>query len=358
MKVIAIFVVLLLGALWVSSREPANAAQQPPAVAAPKLGVEARMPALPPSQDWLNSPPLTAADLRGKVVVVNFWTYTCINWLRTLPYLRGWSEKYKEQGVVVIGVHSPEFSFEKDIARVRQATKQLHVPYPVLIDSNHAVWRSFENQYWPATYVVDGQGRIRFHQFGEGRYEETERAIQQLLADQGTKNVDHGLLAPVFQGAEAQADWRSLGSPENYLGLGRTSGFASPGGMKRNKPATYVATAKLHLNEWALSGSWTASSEAVTLSSAPGRIIYRFHSRDVHMVMGARTSQPGVRFRVTIDGAAPGAAHGADTDAEGVGTVTDHRLYQLLRQSPPIKDRQVEIEFLDPGLEAYAVTFG
>jgi thiol-disulfide isomerase/thioredoxin len=327
------------------------------AQAAP-LPDEGRMPSLEGSQGWVNTGPLDTTRLRGKVVLVNFWTFTCINWIRTLPYLRGWSAKYSDQGLVVLGVHSPEFDFEQEFPRVAGATQRLGISYPILVDSKHEVWRSFRNQYWPATYLVDAKGRVRLHHFGEGHYEEIERAIQQLLREAGATSVSSELLKPAFTGAEVVADSNTLGSPENYLGFDRTVGFVSPGGLRRNRSAAYEAPRRIVVNEWGLVGGWSAGRQAVTLDRAPGRLIYRFHSRDLNLVMGSTTPGTPVRFRITIDGAAPGNNHGADTDAHGIGTVSEHRLYQLLRQAPPIKDRLFEIEFLDAGLEAFAATFG
>ncbi len=324
-----------------------------------RLPIEGRMPALGDAEGWLNSMPLRVSDLRGKVVVVNFWTYTCINWLRTAPYLRAWADKYRDQGLIVVGVHSPEFGFEKDIANVERATRRLLLDYPVLIDSEHAVWRSFGNQYWPATYLVDAQGRIRYHQFGEGNYEKTEQVIQQLLREAGATNAEDGLVSVNGRGAEATADWSNLGSPENYLGYERTAGFASrKGGLSPGKLRSYAPPDRLKLNEWALSGNWTARKQNIALDEPAGRIVYQFHARDLHLVMGPTLRGTSVRFRVTIDGRPPGVAHGADIDAQGQGIVSEHRLHQLIRQTSPVSDRRFEIEFLDAGVEAFAFTFG
>jgi thiol-disulfide isomerase/thioredoxin len=307
---------------------------------------------------WLNSQPLTAADLRGKVVLVDFWTYTCINWLRSLPYVRKWAEKYKDQGLVVIGVHSPEFRFEKDVDNVRRAAKDMKIDFPIALDNDHAIWRAFENQYWPAIYVIDAQGRIRYHQFGEGEYERSERIIQQLLSEAGVSGIGDQLAAVDAGGVEAEADWAHLKSPENYLGHERTENFVSPGGAVVDKPRVYAAPARVKLNHWALSGDWTVKKDAIVLNKASGRIAYRFHARDLHLVMGPAVRGASVRFRVLIDGQPPGAAHGIDLDDQGNGTVAEQRLYQLIRQPNPIVDRQFEIEFLDPGVEAFAFTFG
>jgi hypothetical protein len=291
-------------------------------------------------------------------VLVDVWTYTCINWLRTLPYIRAWADKYKEQGLVVIGVHSPEFAFEKNIDNVRRAAKDMRVNYPIAIDSDFAIWRALKNEYWPALYIVDAQGRVRHHQFGEGEYDRSERVIQQLLAEAGNSGVGHDLVSVDARGAEASADWDSLKSPENYVGYGRTENFASAGGAVLDKPRVYAAPAQLKLNYWALSGDWTMQKQATVLNKPNGRIAYRFHARDLHLVMGPAAPGSSVHFRVLIDGKPPGAAHGVDVDDQGNGTVTDQRMYQLIRQPKPIADRQFEIEFLDSGLEAFAFTFG
>lgn len=317
------------------------------------------LPSLASASSWLNSPPLTAAGLGGKVVLIDFWTYTCINWLRTLPYLRAWAEKYRNQGLVVIGVHSPEFAFEKDIANVRRAATAMRVDYPIAIDSEHAVWRAFNNDSWPALYLADATGKIRHYHAGEGEYEQSERVIQKLLAEAGNLGGSQQLVTVDARGAEAAADWSSLRSPENYVGYERTENFASPGGAASEKRRVYVAPARLELNHWALVGDWTVTQHATSLNQPNGRIVYRFHARDLHLVMGAASSEKPVRFRVLIDGQPPGAAHGIDVDGNGDGTVTEPRLYQLIRQpTKPITDRQFEIVFLDPGAQAFAFTFG
>src|SRR6266851_4732643 len=323
-----------------------------------KLPVEGELPSLGGATGWLNSPPLTAASLRGKVVLIDVWTYTCINWLRTLPYVRAWAEKYKNQGLVVIGVHSPEFPFEKNVDNVRRAAKDMRVDYPIAIDSDFAIWRALKNEYWPALYIVDAQGRIRHHQFGEGEYDRSERIIQQLLSEAGTGSIGHDLVSVDPRGAEVAADWSSLKSPENYVGYERSENFASPGGAVLDKRRVYAAPARLRLNHWALSGDWTVEKQATVLNKANGRIAYRFHARDLHLVMGPAARGASVRFRVLIDGQPPGAAHGIDVDDQGNGTAAEQRLYQLIRQQRPIADRQFEIEFLDAGVEAFAFTFG
>ena len=307
---------------------------------------------------WLNSPPLTPEALRGKVVLVDFWTYTCINWRRTAPYLRAWAEKYKDQGLVVIGVHSPEFSFEKNLDNVRWAVKDMKVDYPVAVDNDHAIWRGFRNQAWPALFFVDAQGRVRHSYFGEGAYEQSEMMIQALLRETGATGVSREPVAVNGRGLDAAADWANLRSPENYVGFERTENFASPGGKTLAKPRMYELPARFGLNEWALSGDWTMKSETAALNKAGGRIVYRFHARDLHLVMGPATPGSSVKFRVQIDGQPPGAAHGVDVDEQGNGTVTEQRMYQLIRQPGSIGDRQFEIEFFGPGVEAFSFTFG
>jgi thiol-disulfide isomerase/thioredoxin len=325
-----------------------------------EIGGQTKLTSLARATVWLNSPPLTTSALRGKVVLVQVWTYTCINWLRTLPYVRAWAEKYRDQGLVVIGVHAPEFSFEKNIDNVRRATKELKIAYPIAIDNDYAIWRAFKNQYWPALYFIDSQGRVRHHHFGEGAYRQSEMTIRALLAEAGggAGATDREPVSVDPEGVEAAADWSSLRSPENYVGYGRTQGFASPGGVVQDKRGLYRLPARLRLNDWALAGDWTMRKEAATLDSPNGRIAYRFHARDLHLVMGPVAPGTPVRFRVLIDGQPPGAAHGIDVGEQGNGTVTEQRLYQLIRQPQPIAERQLEIEFLDPGVEANAFTFG
>ena len=307
---------------------------------------------------WLNSQPLTAASLRGKVVLIDVWTYTCINWLRTLPYVRAWHEKYKDRGLVVIGVHDPEFPFEHDLDNVRRAAKAMRVEYPIAVDNDFAIWRAFSNQYWPALYLVDAQGRNRYHYFGEGEYEQSERMIQQLLTEAGASAIAHEFVSVEGQGAEAAADWNNLRSPENYLGYERAENFASADEAVVDKRHVYTAPARLRLNQWALSGDWTVGKRAVAPNKANGRISYSFHARDVHLVMGPATRGASVRFHLTIDGQPPGAAHGVDVDPQGNGIVNEQRLYQLIRQPKPIADRRFEIEFLESGVEAFVFTFG
>ncbi len=308
--------------------------------------------------EWINSPPLTPYALRGKVVIVDFWTYTCINWLRTLPHVRAWHEKYGKYGLVVIGAHSPEFAFEKDRGNVRRAVRDLRVDFPVAIDSDHTIWRAFRNQYWPALYFIDAKGRIRHRQFGEGNYEQAEMIIRQLLAEAGAGNVPPGPAPVDAKGIEVAADWRNLKSPETYLGYERAENFLSRRERIRDRPHTYATPAELSLNEWALSGDWTVKGNAAVANKPGGRIAYRFHARDLHLVMGPAAPGTSVRFRVLIDGQPPRDAHGLDVDEQGNGTLSKQRLYQLIRQPGPIGDRQFEIEFLDPGAEAFAFTFG
>jgi len=323
-----------------------------------QIAGQTELASLEQADEWHNSPPLTASALHGKVVLIDFWTYTCINWLRTLPYLRAWHEKYRDQGLVVIGIHSPEFSFEKDLNNVRRAVKDMRIDYPVAVDSGHRIWRAFDNQYWPALYFIDSHGRVRHHQFGEGSYEQSEKIIQELLAETGTGKIGSKLASVDAHGIEAAADWGSLKSPENYLGYGRTQNFASAGGAPLDKPYIYEVTARLGLNEWGLSGDWTVKKEAALLNRPNGSITYRFHARDLHLVMGPAAPGTSVRFRVLIDGQPPGAAHGVEVDEKGEGTVTEQRLYQLIRQPGPIIDRQFEIQFLGSGVEVFAFTFG
>ncbi len=322
-----------------------------------QLPIESELPRAS-ATEWLNSKPLTAADLRGKVILVDFWTYSCINWRRSLPYVRAWAGKYKNQGLVVIGVHTPEFEFEKDVDNVRQAAKEMKIDYPIAIDNDRAIWRGFKNDYWPALYFVDAQGRIRHHYLGEGEYENSERIIQQLLAEAGIAGVDRKLVSVDARGAEAAADLASLKSPENYVGYERTTNFSSPDGAVLDERRVFTAPARLKLNHWALVGDWTVEKQASLLNKANGRIAYCFHARDLHTVMGPAARGTTVRFRVLIGGKPPGAAHGVDADQQGNGTVTEQRLYQLIRQPEPIGDQQFTIEFLDSGVEVFSFTFG
>jgi thiol-disulfide isomerase/thioredoxin len=321
-------------------------------------GASRELTAIGRAREWLNSPRLTPEALAGKVVVVQFCTYTCINWLRTLPYVRGWAQTYGRQ-LVVLGVHTPEFAFEHDVENVRHALQQMKVAYPVVIDNDYAIWRAFDNHYWPALYFVDRQGRVRQHHFGEGEYEQSEKVVQRLLGEAGGAGFRDGEVVRVeAAGVEAPADWANLRSPENYVGYQRTERFASPGGIARDRDRLYTAPAHLGLNQWALAGNWTMGSQAAVLNGRTGRIACRFHARDLHLVMGPSRRESRVRFRVSIDGQPPGPAHGADVDAGGNGSAVEQRLYQLIRQPQPMVDRQFEIEFLDAGMETFAFTFG
>ncbi len=327
------------------------------AVRAPNLGVEGGFPSLAGAVAWLNSPPLTPEGLKGKVVLIDFWTYSCINCLRSIPFVKAWAEKYKDHGLVVIGVHTPEFAFERKVSNVQAAVSDLKIGYPVAVDSEYAIWRAFGNEYWPAHYFIDAQGRTRYHHFGEGDYDESERVIQELLAEAGDKDYAAGFVAVKASGAEAAPSMIESQSPETYIGYARAENFISPGGTARDKSHVYAAETP-RLDQWALSGDWTVSGESATLNQEGGRIVYRFRARDLHLVLGPATEGKKIRFRVTIDGLTPGADRGADVDADGRGVVGEHRLYQLIRESGGISDRTFEIEFLDPGVEAYAFTFG
>jgi thiol-disulfide isomerase/thioredoxin len=316
------------------------------------------IPSLGGSTGWLNSQPLTLTGLHGKVVLVDFWTYTCINWRRTLPYIRAWAAKYKDQGLVVVGVHTPEFSFEHIAANVDNASREMNISYPIAMDDNYSVWQAFGNEYWPALYIIDAHGKIRHHQFGEGGYQESEKIIHQLLTEAGAKGISSELVSVDAQGAEAPADWGNLQSGENYVGYGRTQNFTSPEGPAADRAKVYTPPAKLTLNQWALSGDWTMGVEATVLNKANGRMLYCFHARDLQLVMGPIGTGTPVRFRVLIDGRVPGANHGVDVDSQGNGKVTEPRMYQLIRQQGVIADRLFEIEFLDPGAAVYSFTFG
>ncbi|QRY66258.1 cytochrome c biogenesis protein DipZ (plasmid) [Ensifer sp. PDNC004] len=322
------------------------------------LPVEGQFPSLDGAVQWLNSKPLTSAELRGKVVLVDFWTYSCINCIRTIPYVRAWAEKYRDQGLVVIGVHAPEFAFEKQIGNVEKAVRDFKITYPVAIDNDFAIWRAFSNSYWPAHYFIDAEGQIRYTHFGEGDYEGSERVIQELLAEAaGKKKVEGDLVKPDARGAEASPDLARLGSGETYVGYARAANFVSPQGVSANTSARYTV-GKPGLNEWGLTGNWTVGAEEARLNEAGGGITYRFRARDLHLVLGAGAGGKPVPFQITIDGVAPGADHGADIDAAGKGTVTGTRLYQLVRQSGEARERTFEIRFLAPGAEAFVFTFG
>jgi len=318
---------------------------------------QGHMPALDGATAWLNAEPVTPGDLDGKVVAVDFWTYTCINWLRTLPYLRAWADAYGDHGLVVIGVHTPEFTVEHDVDRVRQATIDMGIRYPVAIDNEYAVWNAFGNQYWPALYLADARGRLRHHEFGEGGYERAEHVIRNLLQDAGAENLPSEMARVEPKGIEVPADWHNLRSPETYVGYARSSGLSSPEHVGFDVSRQYTVPAHLRVNEWALGGDWTLRREDALNNERGGRIAYRFHARDLHLILAPTTPRDPVRFRVLLDGTMPGDAHGLDVDKEGNGIVTEARLHQLIRQPGPIEDRQFEIEFLDPGA-ALCFTFG
>lgn len=320
--------------------------------------IEGELPSLSGAVSWLNSKPLTPESLRGKVVMVDFWTYSCINCLRTLPYLRSWQARYKDHGFTIIGVHTPEFAFEKKASNVKRATDDLGITYPVAIDNDYAIWRAFNNEYWPAHYFIDAKGNIRGHHFGEGGYEESEQLIRELLTEAGNDNLPAPVGELQGRGIEVAADEGSVASPETYVGYDRTENFASATPIAQEQPADYATASKLTLNQWALGGNWTVSAESATSNSANGKILFRFHARDLHLVLGPREDGKPVRFRVTIDGAAPGADRGIDVDENGDGSVHEQRLYQLIRQSGEVQDRTFTIEFQDAGVQAYAFTFG
>ncbi|TSD77031.1 cytochrome c biogenesis protein DipZ [Pseudomonas sp. KBS0710] len=322
------------------------------------LPIEGSLPPLEGAVQWLNSPPLSAEALKGKVVLVDFWTYSCINCLRTLPYVKAWADKYKDQGLVVIGVHAPEFAFERDVNNVTKAMKDLGITYPVAIDNNYKIWRAFNNQYWPAHYFADAKGQIRYHHFGEGDYAESERVIQQLLREAGATNVAGGLIEADAKGVQQAPDMNEVQSPETYLGFQRAENFVTTGTLGTDTVVNYPAAGHLALNNWTLEGQWNVGGQQATLDQAGGRVVYRFHARDLHLVLGPGADGKPVRFKVTIDGQAPGDAHGTDVAPDGSGTVTEQRLYQLVRQPAGVKDRTFSIEFLDPHVSAYAFTFG
>jgi cytochrome c biogenesis protein CcdA/thiol-disulfide isomerase/thioredoxin len=324
----------------------------------PALGDEGPMPDLSGAIAWLNSPPLNRNSLRGKVVLIDFWTYSCINCLRALPYIEGWAEKYKDAGLVVIGVHTPEFAFEKERANVEKAVRDLKISYPVAIDSDYKIWQAFNNEYWPAHYFIDGKGRIRYHHFGEGEYGESERVIQELLKENGAQLTSSGETVVSGAGAEAAPDNSDMRSPETYVGYHRAEHFASAQSIAQDSTRAYAPQPRLSLNQWALGGSWKVSAENAVLQTAPGKIVFRFHARDLHLVLGTTKDGKPVRFTVKLDGTPPGDDHGVDCDNNGSGTVQGHRLYQLIRQKGQVEDRTFEIEFLDPGVQAFAFTFG
>src|SRR5277367_5306609 len=323
-----------------------------------QLSNEGPFPGLDGAVAWLNSPPLTRESLKGKVVLVDFWTYSCINCLRAIPYVEAWSEKYKDDGLVVIGVHTPEFAFEKDQGNISKAVQDLKITYPVAIDSNYAIWKAFKNEYWPAHYFIDAQGVIRYHHFGEGEYDKSEQVIQQLLKEKNANLKARGLVQVNASGAQAAADMDDIRSQETYIGYGRQENYVSPEKIKQDAAGVYTAPGRLDVNNWGLAGKWEVGSERAMLLAAPGRIIFRFHARDLHLVLGPGKDGRPIRFRVLLDGGAPADDHGVDVDSQGNGTVKDYRLYQLIRQKGKVEDRTFQIEFLDPDVQAFAFTFG
>lgn len=320
--------------------------------------IESRLASLTTANAWLNSEPLNSRTLKGKVVLIQFCTYTCINWLRTLPYVRAWAEKYKDMGLVVIGVHTPEFAFEANIDNVSRAIRKTKIDFPVAIDNAYKIWNAFDNHYWPALYFIDAQGRVRHIQFGEGQYDEAEKKIQQLLAETGTANTGSTLVSGKGYGIEAAADWGNLRSPETYLGYERAENFSSGSGRLPGKEYVYSIPSTLDLHHWAISGHWKLEKQSVILKKEGGKIVFRFHARDLHLVMGPETAGKAVRFRVLLDGSPPGSSHGLDIDEQGNGTATEQRLYQLIRQPLAVEDHTFEIEFPEAGAEAFAFTFG
>ena len=336
---------------------PAMMQAKPPAQSTGDLPVEDITPSLAGAQQWLNSEPLTIEGLKGKVVLIDFWTYSCINCLRAIPYVRAWAEKYRDHGLVVIGVHAPEFAFERNVDNVKKAVATLGIRYPVAIDNDYKIWRAFDNEYWPAHYFIDADGKVRHHHFGEGDYAESERVIQKLLVDAGNRNVPTDIVRVNASGAEAASDTADVNSPETYIGYDRSDRFVSPGGVVQDASHSYAA-GEPQLNQWSLTGKWTIGDERAQLDEPDGSIIYRFHARDLHLVLGPSAEGEKIRFRIMIDGKPPGDAHGMDVDSDGNGVVTRQRLYQLVRASGAVTDHTFEIRFLDPGVQAYAFTFG
>ena len=323
-----------------------------------ELPVEGVFPDFDGATAWLNSAPLTPHGLRGRVVVVQFCTFSCVNWLRTVPYVKAWAGKYRDDGLIVIGVHSPEFPFEHDHDKVRSALTGMGIDYPIALDNAFAVWRAFDNAYWPALYFVDAEGRLRHHHFGEEEYVRSEQVIQQLLTEAGSAGISDDLVSVQPDGVSLGADWSALESPETYLGYARATGFASPGRLKPDRGRVYEEPRRLRLNQWALSGDWTVQSQLATLNQPGGRIVHRFHGRDLNLVLGTQADGAPRRFRVLIDGEPPNRAGGLDVDERGNGTVSKERLYQLIRQIGRITDRTFEITFIDAGAQAYVFTFG
>jgi thiol-disulfide isomerase/thioredoxin len=347
-------VLALVAACWsLIGGWPGAEGQEPPSIvgSSPLYGLSG-------ATGWINSKPLTAKELKGKVVLVDFWTYSCINCLRSLPYIEAWAQKYKDSGLVVIGVHTPEFDFEKELPNVQKAVQKFGITYPIALDSNHAIWDAFHNEYWPAHYFIDAKGKVRFEHFGEGDYDQSERWIQELLQQRAAKPMPGTTVSVHAQGVEAAADMNDVRSPETYIGYARAEHFASPGGIRQDAEKTYAAPAQPRLNEWGLAGNWVDHKQSAVLKSAGGKIVFHFHARDLHLVLGPTADGKPVRFRVTIDGHAPGENHGVDIDAQGNGVVTDHRLYQLVRQKGAVTDHIFTIEFEDPGVQAFSFTFG
>jgi thiol-disulfide isomerase/thioredoxin len=348
-------VALALAALGWSALAGSTVArgQEPPSIvgSSPLYGLSG-------ATGWINSKPLSGKDLKGKVVLVDFWTYSCINCLRSLPYMEAWAEKYKDSGLVVIGVHTPEFDFEKELPNVQRAVQKFGVTYPVALDSNRAIWEAFHNEYWPAHYFIDAKGKVRFEHFGEGNYDQSERWIQQLLAERAAAPMPGGAVSVHGEGVEAASDEKDVHSPETYIGYARAQHFASPGGFRQDIEKSYAAPGQLQPNQWGLEGKWVDRQQVAELKSAGGKIFFHFYARDLHLVLGPTADGKPVRFRVTIDGQAPGANHGVDTDAEGNGVVTEQRLYQLIRQQGDVTDHIFTIEFEDPGVQAFSFTFG
>jgi thiol-disulfide isomerase/thioredoxin len=324
----------------------------------PALPVEGRLPSFGGATGWLNSDPLTPEGLRGRVVLVDFWTYTCINWLRTLPYLRAWAAKYQDDGLTVIGVHTPEFGFERNVDNVTTQSRGLGVEYPVAIDSDYGVWRAFANHFWPAVYIADAEGRIRFHHFGEGEYAMTEMVIQQLLLHAGAGDIDEDLVMVEPRGLEVAADWLTVQSPETYIGYRQSTGFAQEDVARFDQPQVYAPPLRLPLNSWGFSGSWTLTGDAGVLNEPGGRIAFQFHARDLNLVMGPTSQGTSIPFRVFLDGELANDAPGSDVDPESSGVVNDQRTYQLIRQPGPVAERLFEVEFDEAGVEAYCFTFG
>jgi thiol-disulfide isomerase/thioredoxin len=321
------------------------------------LADDGPMPGLNGGVTWLDSAPVSSQSLGGKVVLANFWTYTCINSLRALPYVKSWAGKYQKSGLVVIGVHTPEFSFEKQQTNVEEALRDQHITYSVVMDSNYSIWQDFNNQYWPAFYIVDAKGQIRYEHCGEGAYGDSERVIQELLKENGATNLDVNLVSDTARDIEAPPS-DDVDSPESYIGYRQAERFSSPERLDHDKLRIYSSPESLRLNHWGLSGSWNVNAESAVSQAPSGLIVFRFHSRDLHLVMAPTKDGKPVRFRVTLDGAAPGADCGADSSPDGTGEVREPRLYQLIRQKGPVKDRTFEIEFLDPGVQALDFTFG